>query len=60
LSSTGHTALWQALALPELKIASCLVERGCDMDLCTPTGETMLHDAIQNNNERVGNLISDL
>jgi ankyrin repeat protein len=43
----GHTALWLALGLDDQSFARTLVERGCDINLVSSTGDTMLHDAIR-------------
>jgi len=44
----GHTALWLALALPTQDVARALVEgHGCDINIVTSSGDSMLHAAIQ-------------
>eukprot|EP00045_Choanoeca_perplexa_P011742 m.125624 g.125624 ORF g.125624 m.125624 type:complete len:1086 (+) comp15752_c0_seq1:186-3443(+) len=44
----GHTTLWLALGFEDQGYAQQLVDRGCDVDLVSVTGDTMLHDAIRN------------
>jgi ankyrin repeat protein len=47
-NSDGHTALWLALALPTQDVARALVVgRGCDINITTASGDSMLHAAIR-------------
>ena len=50
-NNAGHTALWLALDLPELRIAGILVDRGSDINLTTVSGDSLLHNVIKNENE---------
>lgn len=47
-NNEGHTALWLALALPTQDVARALVVgHGCDINITTTSGDSMLHSAIR-------------
>jgi ankyrin repeat protein len=55
----GHTALWMSLDLPELRVAGLLVDRGSNINLCTTSGDSMLHHAVKSEHEEAALFLLD-